>query len=83
VGFPTSTQVRRSGHTSCCATARRRREAELIAFFRSTWWRTMVPSEVEFRKELPKSMIGKILRRTLREEHERSKAVRGEGHAGR
>jgi long-chain acyl-CoA synthetase len=27
-----------------------------------------VPSEVDFRSELPKSMIGKILRRQLREE---------------
>ncbi len=31
----------------------------------------MVPKEVEFRKELPKSMIGKVLRRSLREEEEK------------
>jgi long-chain acyl-CoA synthetase len=43
-------------------------EAEFKSFFkeRLTWYK--VPSEVEFRNDLPKSMIGKILRRTLREE---------------
>lgn len=58
-------------------------EAELIAFFRQHLVAYKVPSEVEFRRELPKSMIGKILRSTLREEHERSRAVRGEGDARR
>lgn len=58
-------------------------EAELIAFFRQHLVAYKVPSEVEFRKDLPKSMIGKILRRTLREEHEGSRAVRGGGSAVR
>jgi long-chain acyl-CoA synthetase len=31
-----------------------------------------VPSEVEFRTELPKSAVGKILRRALKEEEMRS-----------
>ncbi len=56
---------------------------ELIAFFRQHLVSYKVPSEVEFRKELPKSMIGKILRRALREEDERSRASGGEGHARR
>ena len=58
-------------------------EEELIAFFRQHLVAYKVPSAVEFRKELPKSMIGKILRRTLREEDERSRAAGGEGHARR
>ncbi len=41
---------------------------ELIAYFKERLTPYKVPSEVEFRAELPKSMIGKILRRALREE---------------
>lgn len=43
-------------------------EESLISYFREHLTRYKVPSEVEFRQELPKSMIGKILRRALREE---------------
>jgi long-chain acyl-CoA synthetase len=41
---------------------------EFIAYFQERLTPYKVPSEVEFRAELPKSMIGKILRRALREE---------------
>ena len=41
---------------------------EIIVYFRERLTPYKVPSEVEFRPELPKSMIGKILRRALREE---------------
>jgi long-chain acyl-CoA synthetase len=41
-----------------------------------------VPSQVEFRTELPKSMIGKILRRSLREEEIGRTASAGPGPAG-
>jgi len=41
---------------------------EFIAYFRERLVAYKVPSEVEFRSDLPKSMIGKILRRQLREE---------------
>ena len=41
---------------------------ELIAYFKERLTPYKVPSEVEFRAQLPKSMIGKILRRALREE---------------
>ncbi|MFA6954600.1 MAG: long-chain fatty acid--CoA ligase [Thermoanaerobaculia bacterium] len=58
-------------------------EEELLSFFRQRLVAYKVPSEVEFRSELPKSMIGKILRRTLREEHERARAAGGDEHAGR
>ncbi len=43
-------------------------EEEFIAYFRQHLTPYKVPSEVEFRTELPKSAIGKILRRQLREE---------------
>ncbi len=47
---------------------------EFIAYFRKNLTPYKVPSEVEFRTELPKSMIGKILRRALREEEIRKAA---------
>jgi long-chain acyl-CoA synthetase len=43
-------------------------QEEFIAYFKERLTPYKVPSEVEFRMELPKSMIGKILRRALREE---------------
>ncbi len=43
-------------------------EEELIAYFRENLVDYKVPSEIEFRTELPKSAIGKILRRALKEE---------------
>jgi len=51
-------------------------EEEFIAYFRQNLTPYKVPSEVEFRTELPKSAIGKILRRQLREEEIR-KAQQG------
>lgn len=41
---------------------------ELIAFCHSRMTNYKVPKHVEFRSELPKSNVGKILRRTLKEE---------------
>ncbi|PPK85737.1 long-chain acyl-CoA synthetase [Neolewinella xylanilytica] len=43
-------------------------EDELIAFCRKELTGYKVPKEVEFRAELPKSNVGKILRRELRQE---------------
>jgi long-chain acyl-CoA synthetase len=43
---------------------------EVVAHCRAELSAYMVPKEVEIRSELPKSMIGKVLRRTLREEEE-------------
>ena len=42
-------------------------EAELRAFCRESLAPYKVPAKVEFRAELPKTMIGKVLRRALRE----------------
>jgi long-chain acyl-CoA synthetase len=42
-------------------------EAELRAFCRERLAPYKVPSRIAFRTELPKSMVGKILRRALRE----------------
>jgi long-chain acyl-CoA synthetase len=43
-------------------------EEEILAFCRENMARYKVPSFVEFRDELPKTMVGKILRRVLLEE---------------
>ncbi len=43
-------------------------EKELIAFCRENMTGYKVPKKVEFRTELPKTNVGKILRRALREE---------------
>jgi long-chain acyl-CoA synthetase len=45
-------------------------EEEIIAFCRENLARYKVPRFVEFRDELPKTMVGKILRRVLLEEEE-------------
>jgi len=46
-------------------------KAEVIAWCRSKLASYKVPRLVEFRAELPKTIVGKILRRALREEEER------------
>jgi long-chain acyl-CoA synthetase len=43
-------------------------EQEIIDFCRERLTRYKVPTRVEFRPELPKTLVGKILRRALREE---------------
>jgi long-chain acyl-CoA synthetase len=40
-----------------------------------------VPTQIEFRKELPKTMVGKILRRVLVEEEKAKQAAAKQGHA--
>jgi long-chain acyl-CoA synthetase len=42
---------------------------ELIEFCKERLAPYKVPKHVEFRKELPKTLIGKVLRRTLRDEY--------------
>ena len=42
-------------------------EAELRAFCRESLAPYKVPGTIEFRADLPKTMIGKVLRRALRE----------------
>ncbi|MBI3994773.1 MAG: long-chain fatty acid--CoA ligase [Nitrospirae bacterium] len=48
--------------------------AEIIEFCTKEMAKFKVPKEVEFRKELPKTMIGKVLRRVLLEEELKKKA---------
>jgi long-chain acyl-CoA synthetase len=50
---------------------------ELRAFCQERLAPYKVPAAVEFRKELPKSMVGKVLRRVLVEEDRRARAARG------
>ena len=45
--------------------------SELAAFCRSKLASYKVPRMFEFREELPKSLVGKVLRRALREEEEK------------
>ena len=42
-------------------------EQEIIDFFHNKIAKFKVPRSVEFRKDLPKTLVGKILRRELRE----------------
>ena len=51
--------VLRAGHTAT--------ETELRAFCRERLAPYKVPSRVEFRADLPKTMVGKVLRRALKE----------------
>lgn len=48
--------------------ARRELEKEILEFLRARLAPYKVPKEIEIRDELPKSAVGKILRRVLREE---------------
>ncbi|MGH9144163.1 MAG: long-chain-fatty-acid--CoA ligase [Vicinamibacterales bacterium] len=52
--------VRREGHTVS--------EADLRAFCRERLAPYKIPAKVEFRADLPKTMVGKVLRRALRDE---------------
>jgi len=45
-------------------------EEEIVSFCRDKLAAYKVPKSVEFRDELPKSAIGKVLRKILREEEE-------------
>jgi long-chain acyl-CoA synthetase len=54
-------------------------EEEIIEFCRSRMAKYKVPRSVEFRKELPKTMVGKILRRILVEEEKKKLAEKKEG----
>jgi long-chain acyl-CoA synthetase len=47
---------------------------EIIEFCRKNMAKYKVPTSVEFRKELPKSHVGKVLRKILREEEETKKS---------
>jgi len=48
---------------------------EIIEFCQKNMAKYKVPTQIEFRKELPKSHVGKVLRKILREEEERNKAL--------
>jgi len=47
---------------------------EIIAYCRANLARYKVPTVVEFRMELPRSQVGKVLRKILREEENQKKA---------
>ncbi len=47
-------------------------ESEILDFCRPRLAAYKMPALIEFRQELPKSMVGKVLRRTLREQDEKT-----------
>ena len=49
-------------------------EEEVIKFCKANLAAYKVPKMVQFRQELPKTMVGKVLRRLLREEEEKKLA---------
>lgn len=53
-------------------------EEEIIDFCRDKLAKFKIPTAVEFRDELPKTMVGKVLRRYLREEELKKKEGPGE-----
>lgn len=57
-------------------------EMELIAFCKNNMAAYKVPNSVEFRNELPKTSVGKILRRALREEQQLSHSAGEKGSGG-
>ncbi len=52
-------------------------EEEIIAYCKENLAKYKIPKYVEFRKELPKTMVGKILRRVLAEEERKKAAAKG------
>ena len=54
---------------------------EVIAFCKEKLANFKVPKKVEFRTDLPKTMVGKVLRRALREEEEAKLADKKKKHA--
>ncbi len=51
---------------------------EIVTFCRDKLAKYKIPKEIEFRDELPKSTVGKILKRVLKEEELERRRVRGE-----
>jgi long-chain acyl-CoA synthetase len=47
---------------------------EIIEFCQKNMARYKVPTQIEFRRELPRSHVGKVLRKILREEEEKKKS---------
>ena len=52
-------------------------EKQIVAFCREYLTRYKVPNRIEFRADLPKTNVGKILRRKLREETSRGSDLGG------
>lgn len=58
-------------------------KSEIVSYCREKLANYKVPKKVEFRDELPKTMVGKVLRRALREEEEEKLAKRCAARAAR
>ncbi|NJB69376.1 long-chain acyl-CoA synthetase [Desulfobaculum xiamenense] len=58
-------------------------KSEVISWCRQKLAKYKLPRKVEFRPELPKTMVGKVLRRALRAEEEKKMQRMAERHAAR
>ncbi|WP_022663467.1 long-chain-fatty-acid--CoA ligase [Paucidesulfovibrio longus] len=58
-------------------------KSEVMAYCREKLAHYKVPRQVEFRDDLPKTMVGKVLRRALRDEEEAKQRRRAERRAGK
>lgn len=58
-------------------------KSEVVAFCRQKLAKYKLPRQVEFRPELPKTMVGKVLRRALRTEEEEKIKAKAEKRAAR
>ena len=57
-------------------------KTDVLAFCREKMANYKVPKQVEFREDLPKSIVGKVLRRVIREEEERKGLCECNGENG-
>jgi long-chain acyl-CoA synthetase len=71
IGVPVGSADQRAKVFVVLRTGETMTEAEVIEWCRSGLARYKVPKYVEFRQQLPKTMVGKILRRQLAEEEEK------------
>ena len=74
--FPARTSERQSKPGWCCGRESQSRQVEIQAYYRDKLVAYKIPKQVEFRIELSKTLVGKILNRVLvKEEIKKQKAA--------
>ncbi|MDM8529240.1 long-chain fatty acid--CoA ligase [Anaerolineales bacterium HSG24] len=68
IGIPPGSQDQRAKAFVVLHTGQTSTEAEMIKWCREGLAKYKIPKQIEFRKELPKTMVGKVLRRALVEQ---------------
>jgi long-chain acyl-CoA synthetase len=66
IGVPDERRWKQSRRSSCSSRARKPAREEMVDFCKERMAAYRVPRLIEFRQDLPKSLIGKVLRRELR-----------------